>query len=97
MSTIEDETGRLWEVLKGDPAYDMVTGLKRRGHQRIVLPVWTLRTGKLPHTLPKLAPMGDAYKLLLDQGAKDGILEDMQRAFLLAATLRDCVAPSPIL
>ena len=95
MSTIEDETGKLWEVLKGDPAHAIITSLKRKGYQRIVLPVWTLRTGKLPHARPKLAPMGDAYKLLLDQSAKDGVLEDMRRAFLLAATLRDCVAPSP--
>lgn len=97
MSTIEDETGKLWEVLKGDPAYDMVTSLKRKGYQRIVLPVSTLRTGTLsgfPSNY-NLTKLGEAYLSLRDEGADEGVLGDTERAFLLAVTLRDCVAPSP--
>ena len=35
---LEDENGIKWAVFKGDPAYEMVTKLEKKGYRYIVLP-----------------------------------------------------------
>ena len=98
MTTIEDETGKLWEVLKGDPAHSLITSLKGKGYKRIVLPVSTLRTGELPSKGPELAPLASLYRTLEGNNTDNpGLLRDVKAAFLLTAALKDCVAPSPVI
>ena len=94
---VEDEKGELWEVGKGEPAYDIVSSLIRKGYNRIVLPIETLRTGKVPNEAPSIGKLAGAYFDLQRDGASKPILKDMERAYLLAATLQDCVAPSPVI
>lgn len=46
---IYDEYGNQWRVSGGDPASRLVSRLRRRGYELIVLPFWTLATGDLAY------------------------------------------------
>ena len=64
MAKIRDEEGRAWLVLKGDPAYPLITRLHKLGRkdEEIILPTHVILSGDLPPR-PSYAQVNDLYKL----------------------------------
>ena len=83
---VQDSEGRKWEILPGDPAWNLASGLARRGFTSVTLPVGTIRTGENPRV--------DTTRILaiLEQYTKtsDGVRHVLRPAFLAACTLYDC-------
>ena len=50
---IYDEYLVKWVALPRDPAYSIISNLKKKGFEYIVLPRATLRTGVLPASVPE--------------------------------------------
>ena len=77
-----DQDGHEWWVLKGDPAWGII-GRIRAPH---VLPVETLRYGRVPHpgrALEHLQRLEKGYELTGD--------EVLREAFARAVALYDCL------
>ena len=52
MKAIYDESGVTWHVMAHDPASQIVNKLRREGFDLVVLPRYTLMTGKIPPAVP---------------------------------------------
>lgn len=80
---VQDEDGRRWLVLKGDPAWELVGRIKKRP---LVLPVQTLTRGIALHperVRDHLERLQAGYELTGDEAIRE--------AFVRAVALYDCL------
>jgi hypothetical protein len=81
---VQDELGRVWLVLPGDPAWDVCGKLEK--FSTPILPVETLARGVVPHpdrTHQQMHKLQTAWIATAD--------EDVRDAFVRAVTLYDCL------
>lgn len=83
---VSDEHDRKWEVLATDPAWNLASGLKRRGYAEVSLPRSTIYNGSTPPVDSKnVAALARVYNTAGGDSRKA-----IGRAFLAACQLYDC-------
>lgn len=70
---IEDEVGKGWLVIPGDPIWDSVAALKKLGFEYIVLHHETITSGELGTPLPvgMLQNLAGSVEKIDSQGVRD--------------------------
>ncbi len=83
---IEDEKGRGWLVILGDPAWHHVAALKKLGFEYIVMHHTTIMSGELGPPIP--VEMLHALSVSVDKIDSQGVRDAFNRQVRLSTCLR---------